>query len=197
MIRILALLLVVALTWALWPAPQAAILQAYRSGPPEVVFLKTGDDLPSLDDKTLKALSIDFPQSSYFGAFAMGSDNRFGWVGNRHNIGNARIGALSRCGKDCEVIVELYPPGYARPVAGRHSVSAKVAAELEQAARPQAQPIFFALAANGSWAVQRVDETGPLARLHVLNRCRAYSRETQSKEACTLFHGPIQFTAQP
>jgi hypothetical protein len=61
----------------------------------------------------------------------------------------------------------------------------------------QGPPISFALAANGSWAVQRTDETGPLARFHVLNRCRAHSRESQSKEACTLFHGPIQFAAQP
>lgn len=158
---------------------------------PVVVVVKPKADMPLLGAEAMQALAVDLPQTRYFGAFAVGPAGQFGWVGNRHGINNARAGALSRCGPACEIAFELYPAGYEAAGVGR-PVSVKLADAI--AARDDLGPesaVYYALAPNGSWALQKADETGLLAPLQVLNRCRSFLRGVGLREGCTLFHGAI------
>lgn len=194
-IWVFAAVAIAALGWAYWPHPISATMVLYPGSMSEtqVLVLKTEAELPPIGHEARRALLVDFPKNRHFSAFAVGPDQRFGWVGNRHDIHTARRGALSRCGTGCEVIVELYPPGYAKPKAGMQSVSAKVSDQLARRAFPgPEQSVFYSLAANGSWAVQHADETGPLAGFQVHRRCRAFLRETQPDADCVLFYGPVQ-----
>jgi|GEM_PF-1826115 len=194
MIRALAVILAaVSALWWVWPNAVDAPMRIYTEpdAKPLLVFVKTKADLPPLDKNALRALAVDFPQTGYFGAFAIGRDGHFGWVGNRHDIHTARIGALSRCGDGCEIVLETYPAGYKPETIGR-TVSAKLAAAVaDRAAAGAASALYYALAPNGAWALQQADETGPLASLFVLNRCRNFLEGTHRREGCTLFHGPF------
>lgn len=194
MVRILAgILLGVLAWWALWPHAIAAPMRIYAGSDaqPVVVVIKPQADLPPLGAAAMQALAVDLPQTRYFGAFAVGPAGRFGWVGNRHGIENARVGAPSRCGTDCEIALELYPAGYEAAGLGR-PVSVKLADAI--AVRSDLGPesaVYYALAPNGSWALQKVGETGLLAPLQVLNRCRSFLRGVGLLEGCTLFRGAI------
>ena len=189
---VVTLLAIVALWWV-WPSAIAAPMQVYAGSDaqPVVVVVKPKADMPPLGDEAMRALAVDLPQTRYFGAFAVGPDGQFGWVGNRHDIESARAGALSRCGPACEIALELYPAGYEAAGSGR-PVSVKLADAI--AARGDIGPqsaVYYALAPNGSWALQKTDETGLLAPLQVLNRCRSFLRGVGLREGCTLFHGAI------
>lgn len=195
MARILAGLIgVAALGWWLWPHAVAAPMRIYAGSDaqPLVVVVKPQADMPPLGgDEARRALAVDLPQTRYFGAFAVGPDGQFGWVGNRHGINNARAGALSRCGPACEIALELYPAGYDAAGVGR-AVSVKLADAI--AARQDLGPasaVYYAVAPNGSWALQQADETGLLAPLQVLSRCRSFLRGVGLREGCSLFHGTI------
>lgn len=193
-VRILAAMLLAVLAWWwLWPHAIAAPMLVYAGSDaqPVVIVVKPKADMPPLGDEAMRALAVDLPQTRYFGAFAVGPEARFGWVGNRHGIENARAGALSRCGTGCEIALELYPAGYEAAGSGR-PVSVKLADKI--AARSDLGPdsaVYYALAPNGSWALQKVGETGLLAPLQVLNRCRSFLRGVALLEGCTLFHGAI------
>jgi hypothetical protein len=196
-LRLLTLIALLLGGWFYFGAAHIAPLLAYRT-PPEVVVgtdgtvdANTKRAFDALGPDGKRALLFDFPKSAFFAAFAGSADGRYGWVSGRHNPSSAQVGALSRCGDGCRILVELRPKGYDPDRRGL-SVS-------ETAARgsiAEGAVIYYALAANGVWTVQRPIDGTAFPQWSVMSRCRELlgdSPTTGSK--CTLFYGPVRIIA--
>lgn len=199
-VRVLAAIAVVALGWAVWPHATAARLQVFAGSDVQlrIVGVKTLAEVPALSPEAGAALYSEMSSAPYFAAFAVGPEGRFGWVGKRHDIATARRGALSRCGSDCTVIIEHYPANYTEPQDALRSVSVHVADRIAQRDDLNAgRSVYYALAGNGSWALQNTKESGPWAGYQVYRRCQVFLHETQPQADCTLFYGPVAVMPAP
>lgn len=166
-------------------------------------------ETPKLSPKALEAIATRFNQQTYFAAFAVNEDGLFGWVGGRHNIEQARFDALVRCNaqtpqaaQTCRIIAELTPklsaavqPVVAKPNAmtasGTIGANARVKTMIGQN-----DQIYFALATEGSWALQKPEDGWLLPQRHVLARCAAMVVNTDRPTytvppPCHLYRGKI------
>lgn len=192
-IRLLAVLAVLSAAAFLYLQPKHATLVFYASKPEAVILQK-----PDLSDKALRALTVDFVKESYFAAFAVRPDGRYYWVGGRHSAANARTDALAGCNAggaaQCSVIVELRPTGYQSDLEGV-SVSGKATQNGIVGLLPENGEILFALAKDGSWAVQKAQDGWLFPQWSVWARCRDHAQTSArptslGANTCVLYKGP-------
>ncbi|MES2435018.1 MAG: hypothetical protein V4586_14495 [Pseudomonadota bacterium] len=183
--------------WAYYPQAKAAPLLAYDHGTSYLVITPLPEGLKP-GKAAIKASYLEFPNHSFFAAFAIGPEGRYAWVGGRHNRQTAQFGAMERCGPDCVIFLENLPNHYQPDQQGR-SVAQKLVDTLDLTPSASAQPRYYALAANGAWAMQKPADEGLLVAWNVVQRCNAVAypdkRVPVLVNGCALFYGPVVVAA--
>lgn len=192
--RGLAVLMVVALAFALFrPTPSRLLLYLTDA---EVVQGSSAQ--PDLTPEALRALVTRFNQQKFFAAFAFAPDGAFSWVGGRHSAEQARADALAACdakGQTCRVIAELRPKGY-RADFNAISISGKAIAEGVTEKVPRDRPLIFALAEDGSWAVQNAQDGWLFPQFAVKARCESFLAQgarplAMGRATCHVYRGMV------
>ncbi|WP_054009001.1 hypothetical protein [Cypionkella psychrotolerans] len=179
--------------WAYYPQAKAAPLLAYGGGTSILNITPLPEDLrPS--QEAVRVSYQSFLNQRFFAAFAIGSEGRYGWVGGRHSREIAHFGALERCGTGCVIFLENLPNHYQPDLAGR-SVAQKVVDKLDLTPEAAVQPRYYALAANGAWAIEGQQDEGRLATWSVVQRCNNFAYPDRLipvlVNGCALFYGSI------
>ena len=191
--------------------PRAVVLAVGLWGmlfPPEVPVVAyltrdavVPDQVIKTPGETIMAMYDDFAGQPSFSAFAADATGHWGWAGGKHSTDAARAQALARCGEGCVVMFEARPRFYKAGIPGQ-TVSQDAALGILRAMRgqpPEFAP-FYALAEDGSWAVQTAADGRFLPQWAVLNRCRAnleLRRENWPRglpwPQCRIFRGTVSF----
>jgi hypothetical protein len=192
--RLVAVVVLVAtvLVWQHRPIQAPVVL--YLTEAENAVFVPQSAP-EKLAGEALLVLAGEFQQARFFAAFAAGPNGHYYWVSRRHSPQDARRDALAMC-QDCKIIAERGPKGFRADYAGV-TLSQVAASGADGAWEPWARDkeVFYALAPDGSWAVQGAQD-GVLPGLSVLSRCREFMHSrarplAMGPEDCTLYHGPV------
>lgn len=112
----------------------------------------------------------------YYAAFAIGSNERYGWSGSKNSPADARATALAYCnhgGEGCEIYAELRPKGY-NPKHHGMTVAQKGTRVFKRFGTRDG--VFeYALSETGSWAIRSSEDWTVLPSLWVKRRCDGYA----------------------
>ena len=151
-----------------------------------------------LTDDALAALGTDFGKQSYFAAFAVRPDGAYHWAGGRHSPADARADAIAGCKSggtaDCVIIQEIHPKDYRADLGGITISGSATNAGIVRLL-PTTGEVLFALAKDGSWAVQIAQDGTVFPQWFVLARCQNNTQKVARSVAmganrCTLYRGP-------
>lgn len=192
--RGLAVLAVLATAFAMY-RPTPAPLLLYLT---EAEAVPIGSAKPNLTPEALRALATRFNQQKFFAAFAVAPGGAFNWVGGRHSAQQARADALAACnakGQPCTVITEIRPKGY-REDFNAVSISGKaIAGGLTEKAPPD-RALIYALAEDGSWAVQIAQDGWLFPQFAVKARCEKFVAQgarplAMGRASCHVYRGKV------
>ena len=201
---------IVLLAIVLLTLPRAVVFGAGFWGmsfPPEVPVVAyltrdaiVPDQVIKTPGDTIRAMYDQFAGRPSFAAFAADATGHWGWAGGKHSTKAAREQALARCGEGSVVMFETRPEFYNAERLGQ-TVSQDAALGMMQVTvqQPGIAP-SYALAEDGSWAVQTLADGAFLPQWAVLNRCRAQlepRRENWPRALpwpqCRIFRGAVSF----